>query len=222
MVSAAVAGVRLTKFFGRADSAVAAIRDVAISVDFGQLVALVGPSGSGKSTLLKLLAGIELPQSGEVAICGASLPSDDDGRAELRLRTIGLVFQDDGLIEEFTAAENVRLPLELVGFSRSESIVKAQAALAELGVGDLMDRFPAEMSGGQRQRVGLARAIAGGKRILLCDEPTGNLDSITSRHVFQTLHGLADRGCAVLVSTHDESIIQDATSVLRLVDGQLI
>ncbi len=165
------------------------------------MVVVQGASGSGKSTLLSIMAGLELAEAGDVVVGDRDLRTcSGEERARLRLETVGVVFQDDLLIEEFTAAENVSLPYEARGFDRSDARTEAERWLENVGLRGLADRFPAELSGGQRQRVGIARALIGGRKILLADEPTGALDSATSRSCLGLLRDLCDHeGIAAVV-----------------------
>jgi putative ABC transport system ATP-binding protein len=202
---------------------VQAVRSVSFTVDSGECVALMGPSGCGKTTLVSLVSGLLAADSGSIQVLGTHLEKlDADERAAFRLKNIGVVFQDTQLIPEFTVLENVLLPLELGGVAKLESIKLAQAALTQVGLVTQMDRFPDEISGGQAQRVGIARAIVGGRKVLLADEPTGSLDQENSKLVFSVLLDLAKSGLAVLISTHDPLIESYATRILPMSDGHLL
>src|SRR4051812_21068472 len=181
-----------------------ALREVSLTVMAGEFVAVMGPSGSGKSTLLTLAGGLDRPTSGQVVVEGV-----DFGRLPLkalataRRRTVGYVFQDLNLIPSLTAAENVMLPRELDGVRTRTARREALAAMAEVGLTELADRFPEEMSGGQQQRVAIARAIIGDRRLVLADEPTGALDSQTGEDVMRLLRARCDAGAACLMVTHE-------------------
>jgi putative ABC transport system ATP-binding protein len=202
---------------------VQAVSSVSFTVDSGECVALMGPSGCGKTTLVSLVSGLLATDSGSIQVLGTHLEKlDADERAAFRLKNIGVVFQDTQLIPEFTVLENVLLPLELGGVAKLESIKLAQAALTQVGLVTQMDRFPDEISGGQAQRVGIARAIVGGRKVLLADEPTGSLDQENSKLVFSVLLDLAKSGLAVLISTHDPLIESYASRILPMSDGHLL
>jgi ABC-type lipoprotein export system ATPase subunit len=215
-----LAGVSRT-YRTRAES-IQAVRNVDLEVAPGEMVVIQGASGSGKSTLLSIMAGLELAEAGDVVVGERDLRScSDEERAMLRLETVGVVFQDDLLIEEFTAAENVRLPCEARGLGR-DAQAQADQWLSNVGLGGLGGRFPAELSGGQRQRVGIARALIGGRKILLADEPTGALDSVTSRSCLGLLRDLCDtERIAAVVCSHDRQAAEVADRLLTMTDGQL-
>ncbi|WP_036285405.1 ABC transporter ATP-binding protein [Microbacterium luticocti] len=189
----------------------------------GTLTAVLGVSGSGKTTLLNVIAGLEPDAVGEVEVLGEHLNQKSEReRAEFRLRHIGVVFQDHNLIPEFTVDENVELPLRAQGMKRSEAKGEATLWIDRVGLAGMESRRPAELSGGQRQRVGVARALAGGRQILIADEPTGSLDTATSESILSLLHGLAESGVTVIVATHDPQIIRFTNRVLRIHDGRLV
>jgi putative ABC transport system ATP-binding protein len=214
----------LSRVHGTGEQAVHALRGVDLAVASGELVAVMGPSGSGKSTLLTCAGGLDRPSSGEILVDGNDLATlDAKAVAGLRRRRIGYVFQDFNLIPALTAAENVMLPLELDGSRARTARKHADAALAEVGIAELADRFPDEMSGGQRQRVAIARAIVGERRILLADEPTGALDSETGEAVLQLLRDRCDQhGIAGVLVTHDARHAAWADRVVYLRDGVLV
>jgi putative ABC transport system ATP-binding protein len=199
-----------------------ALDGVSLDVEEGEFLALEGASGSGKSTLLNLIAGLDEPTSGAVQVAGHQLhrlSTADRGR--LRLKSIGVVFQDNNLIAEFSILENILVPLRALGLDPTAARREARRALDRLGIGDLADRRPRDVSGGQRQRGGIARAIAGSRRVLLADEPTGALDSHNSIALFETLRELARQGTTVIVATHDPLVSPFVDRVLRLRDGRL-
>lgn len=200
---------------------VPALRGVDLSLPQGETVCLFGSSGSGKSTLLNVLAGLDVPDSGQVQVAGVDVAAASDAeRTALRLNRVGMVFQDNNLVAQFTAAENVELILRCQGASRPRQ--QAVELLESLGVGDLADRRPTDMSGGQRQRVGIARALAGDRQLILCDEPTGALDRANSRALFGLLQHLArHKQIGVLIATHDREAEGFADRVLTIVDGRV-
>lgn len=212
----------LAKAYATPAETIRAVDGVNLSLTGGEFVCLHGASGSGKSTLLHLLAGLIKPDAGAVMVDGVELlPTAQRQAAEVRRTRIGVVFQDDNLLAELCAWENVALPLEISGAKVSEARREAEAALSLVGLAGLADRRPAEMSGGQRQRVGIARALVGGRRILLADEPTGSLDSTNSRALFKLLAELADAGRAILVASHDPNCRTYATRSVEMIDGRL-
>jgi putative ABC transport system ATP-binding protein len=213
----------VTRVHGKGEVAVHALRGVSLSVGPGELVAVMGPSGSGKSTLLNLAGGLDAPTSGEVVVEGTSLGGL--ARRELaavRRRRIGYVFQDLNLLPSLTAAENVGLPLELDGVGLRRTRVTALAALADVGVEHLADRFPDEMSGGQQQRVAIARALVGDRRLILADEPTGALDSQTGEAVLKLMRTRVDAGAAGVLVTHEARHAAWADRVVFLRDGSIV
>lgn len=199
-----------------------ALDGVTLAASWGQFLCIHGPSGSGKSTLLNVIAGLDLVDSGQVQVDGHELSQlSENERAHLRLTTIGVVFQGDVLVEEFTAAENVALPLEARGIKSEAALAQAAEALEQVGIGALGPRWPREMSGGQRQRVGIARALVGGRRLLLADEPTAALDRANSASLFALLADLCSQGALVIVCSHDPLAGKYADIVYNLVDGRL-
>jgi putative ABC transport system ATP-binding protein len=212
-----------TRVHGDGATQVRALAGVSLQVRPGELVAVMGPSGSGKSTLLSLAGGLDTPTSGEVYVEGQALSSMSAVRlAQLRRRSLGYVFQDLNLVPALTAVENVMLPLELDGARQGAARQTARAALAEVGLADLADRFPDEMSGGQQQRVAIARALVGPRRLVLADEPTGALDSETGEAVLRVLRARVDAGAAGLLVTHEARHAAWADRVIFLRDGVVI
>lgn len=192
-------------------------------VEPGKMVAVMGPSGSGKTTLLSLAGGLDTPTSGEVLIEGAPLANLSLGQlAALRRRKVGYVFQQLNLIEGLTAVENVSLPLELDGKHRAEATKDALIALELVGLIDLAERFPDEMSGGEQQRVAIARAMVGERSLLLADEPTGALDTVTGESVLRLMRSHCERGAAGVLVTHDARLAAWADQVVFLRDGRII
>ncbi|HJW26120.1 MAG TPA: ABC transporter ATP-binding protein [Rhodocyclaceae bacterium] len=197
------------------------LQDISFAVMPGETVAIVGASGSGKSTLLGLLAGLDVPTAGEVRVEGTSLASlDEDARAVLRGRFLGFVFQSFQLLPSLTALENVMLPLELAGSREAASV--ARAWLERVGLGHRLKHYPKHLSGGEQQRVALARAFAPEPRLVLADEPTGNLDASTGHQIIELMFELnARQGTTLILVTHDEEIAARCGRVLRIAAGRL-
>jgi lipoprotein-releasing system ATP-binding protein len=191
--------------YGRGETTVEVLAGASLELTPGQSVALVAPSGAGKSTLLHLAGLLERPNAGEVTIGGAKTSTmSDDRRTALRRTEIGFVYQFHHLLPEFSALENLVLPQMIAGLSRPEAARRARELLAYLGLAERESHRPAELSGGEQQRVAIARAVANGPRVLLADEPTGNLDPKTADHVFATLAALVKAsGLAALIATHN-------------------
>jgi putative ABC transport system ATP-binding protein len=212
-----------TRVHGQGATEVRALAGVSLQVLPGELVAVMGPSGSGKSTLLSLAGGLDTPTTGEVYVEGKALSKMSAAQlAQLRRRSLGYVFQDLNLVPALTAVENVMLPLELDGERQGAARQTAKAALAEVDLADLADRFPDEMSGGQQQRVAIARALVGPRRLVLADEPTGALDSETGEAVLRVLRSRVDAGAAGLLVTHEARHAAWADRVVFLRDGVVI
>jgi putative ABC transport system ATP-binding protein len=208
---------------GSGPTAVHALRGITLTVEPGVLVAVMGPSGSGKSTLLTLAGGLDSPTAGDVVVEGTALSTLDRRQlARLRRRSVGYVFQDFNLIPALTAAENVALPRELDGVSARRARVEAVAALEEVDIAELADRFPDDMSGGQQQRVAIARALIGDRRLVLADEPTGALDSETGEAVLRLLRARVDAGAAGMLVTHEARHAAWADHVVFLRDGLMV
>ena len=201
-----------------------ALWDVDLRVDAGEFVAVMGPSGSGKSSLVNVGAGLVVPGSGRVVVNMIDVAvATPHVRAQLRREVVGVVHQTDELDPVLTALENVALPLLLAGVRDRDAVEAAAEALSTCAVGNLEDRTRDQMSGGQRQRVALARAIVGDRRVVLADEPTAALDTVTARALVETLGRLArDRGIAVLMTTHDARLATFADRVVLLRDGQVL
>jgi putative ABC transport system ATP-binding protein len=211
---------QVSKVYGSGPSEVHALDAVDLSVERGELVAIMGPSGSGKSTLLTIAGSLEEPTSGQVLVDGLDLATmSRSDRAKLRRRSIGYVFQDFNLLPGLNALENVSLPLELDGVSARAARRTAVAAMRELDVADRADHYPDELSGGQRQRVAIARAIVGERGLLLADEPTGALDSVNGEGVMRLLRAATHRGVAGVVVTHEAQLASWADRVVFIRDG---
>jgi putative ABC transport system ATP-binding protein len=212
-----------SKVYGDGPAEVHALRGVSLSVDEGELVAVMGPSGSGKSTLLTIAGTLEEPTSGEVLVAGTAVGGmSRNDRARLRRRSIGYLFQDFNLLAGLTAAENVALPLELDGMSAKSARERGLMALDELGLRDRAGSFPDELSGGERQRVAIARAVVGDRRLLLADEPSGALDSANGEAVIRLIRAACQRGVAGVVVTHDAQLASWADRVVFLRDGRVV
>ena len=212
----------VSRTYGEGAARVEAVRGVDLSVDAGDLVAIMGPSGSGKSTLLTIAGGLEEATEGEVWVDGVDLTTmSANDRARLRRRSIGYVFQDFNLLPGLTAAENVALPLELDGLTARKARAAGLDALEELGLSERGDRFPDELSGGERQRVAIARALVGERRLLLADEPSGALDSVNGEAVMRLVRAACERGVAGVIVTHDAQLASWADRVVFLRDGRI-
>jgi putative ABC transport system ATP-binding protein len=211
------------RIHGSGETAVHALRGVTLTVDAGELLAVMGPSGSGKSTLLNLAGGLDRPSRGEVVVDGTALGACSRAAlAALRRRRVGFVFQDLNLLASLTAAENVALPLELDGVGVRQARRLALAALADVDLDGYGPRFPDELSGGQQQRVAIARALIGPRRLMLADEPTGALDSQTGEAVLRLLRSRVDGGAAGVLVTHEARHAAWADRVAFLRDGAIV
>ena len=197
------------------------LRGVSLAIDAGEAVAVVGPSGSGKTTLMMVAAGLERASAGRIRVAERDLSGlDEDELALLRARNVGIVFQSFHLVPSMTALENVSLPLEFLGHSAPQD--RAREALSEVGLSHREDHFPAQLSGGEQQRVALARALAPGPKILMADEPTGNLDGETGKQVMDLIFALRERtGATLMLITHDEKLARRCGRVLHMKDGRI-
>jgi putative ABC transport system ATP-binding protein len=214
---------QVSKTYGEGVNEVYALLDVNMSVDAGELVAVMGPSGSGKSTLLTIAGSLEQPSVGEVLVAGRALSGlSRNERARLRRRYIGYVFQDFNLLPGLTALENVCLPLELDGTPSKLARAAGMKILDELGLAERGSHFPDELSGGERQRVAIARAIVGDRHLLLADEPSGALDSVNGEAVMRLIRTACQRGVAGIVVTHDAQLASWADRVVFLRDGRVV
>ena len=211
----------LTKTYLSGGRRLDVLKDITFTVESGAFVAIVGPSGSGKTTLLGLLAGLDRPTGGTVHLDGEDLGSlDEDRRARLRAEKIGFVFQSFELIPTLTARENVQVPLELRG---EPSLERATELLARVGLAERGHHYPAQLSGGEQQRVALARAFSGRPRVLLADEPTGNLDARTGAGIIELMTALnRDLGTTLVLVTHDLDLAGRARRTIRLSDGAIV
>jgi putative ABC transport system ATP-binding protein len=216
-----VRAVGLSKVVPSGGATLAILQDIELKVMPREAIAVVGASGSGKSTLLGLLAGLDTPTAGAVHLDGVDLFAlDEDGRADLRKRLVGFVFQSFQLLAPLTALENVMLPLELA--ERADAEARARAMLARVGLGERLGHYPKYLSGGEQQRVALARAFVVEPRVLFADEPTGNLDAATGAGIIDLLFELnAERGTTLMLVTHDEMVARRCTRQIRLAGGRL-
>ena len=212
----------LTKQYASGGDTLTVVKDINFLIPAGATRAIMGPSGSGKTTLLGLCAGLDQPTSGEVLLDGVHLGSlDEDGRAALRNRSLGFVFQSFQLIPTLTALENVMAPMELRG--ETGAAARARELLARVGLEGRVSHYPAQLSGGEQQRVGLARAFINRPKILFADEPTGNLDAETGRLVIESLFALNTAfGTALIIVTHDAELAGRAEVVIRLKGGAIV
>ena len=215
--------IKFQKVFKRYPGGLEALSNVSFSVDKGEMVFVTGPSGAGKSTLLRLILGLEQVTSGDIEVGAFKLKSLPRRDIPLLRQQIGTVFQDHQLLNNKTAAENVALPLLIANFPESEANRRVRAALSKVGLQGKEKYFPTMLSGGEQQRVGIARAMVCRPRIILADEPTGNLDPALSLEIMGVFKQFQDAGVAVLIVTHDTSLISGANSrVINLNKGRLI
>lgn len=211
------------KIYNPGENQVNALDGVSITIDEGEFVAIIGQSGSGKSTLMNMLGLLDTPTHGEYYINGKLVDDlTDDQMSVIRNEQIGFIFQGFNLISSLTALENVELPLVYRGMKKEERREISKDALERVGLGLRMNHLPAEMSGGQQQRVAVARAIAARPPVILADEPTGNLDTRSTKEVMSILHELKDEGRTVIVITHDNEIAEEAERVIRIRDGRVV
>ena len=212
----------ICKVYNPGENEVRALDHVSLNIDKGEYVAIIGQSGSGKSTLMNMLGCLDVPSSGTYILNGTDVSSlSDNELSDIRNQEIGFIFQGFNLIPSFTAIENVELPLLYRGVSRSKRHELAIQALEKVGLGARMTHKPSEMSGGQQQRVAIARAIAQAPPVILADEPTGNLDSVSSKEIIEILKKLHAEGRTVILITHDNEIAAQAKRVIRIKDGKV-
>lgn len=213
----------LKKCYTEEEVETTALNDVSLDIEEGEFVAIMGPSGCGKSTLLNVLGMLDNPTDGEYHFLGRKVSDfSERQRANLRKENIGFVFQSFNLIGELTVHENVELPLLYTGLSPSERKKRVMAALDRMQILHRQDHFPQQLSGGQQQRVAVARAVVGKPRLILADEPTGNLDSANSSEVMNLLTGLNDAGTTVAMVTHESPQAEYADRIVYLFDGQVV
>lgn len=213
----------LTKTYWNGDVAIPALRGVDMTVNEGDFIAIMGPSGSGKSTLMSLLAFLDEPTSGTYEFAGHNISSfDQNYLASLRNATLGFVFQQFHLLPRTSALDNVRLPLLYGGVRKREQMKRATQALNRVGLSDRMDHAPNELSGGQQQRVSIARALVNNPSVVFCDEPTGNLDSLTAKEIMKILSSLHQEGKTIIMVTHEDDIARYAERVVHMKDGTIV
>jgi len=213
----------VTRHYQMGDQRVAALGGVSFEVGEGELVAIVGTSGSGKTTLLNILGCLDRPSGGTYRLRDADVRGlSDDQRSRLRNREIGFIFQSFHLLPRATAVDNVALPLVYRGLSRRERRERARQVLERVELGHRLDHRPNQLSGGQRQRVAIARALVGKPSLLLCDEPTGNLDSATGEEILALFFRLHEEGATVILVTHEASIAARCPRVIRMSDGRVL
>ncbi|MDR3507321.1 MAG: ABC transporter ATP-binding protein [Caulobacteraceae bacterium] len=216
--------INVHKRYGAGEQSIPVLRDVSFSIGAGEFCAIVGPSGSGKSTLMNIIGLLDRPSAGEVMLDGARVDfTAPDAAAQVRNRTLGFVFQSFHLLPRLTAWENVALPLLYRGVARAPRKAPALAKLEQVGLADRADHRPSQLSGGQRQRVALARALIGGPKMILADEPTGSLDSVTAGEVMGLLRDLNARlGVTVVMVTHDRDLAACCDRRIEVLDGRIV
>ncbi len=213
----------LWKIYEMGDEKVQAVRGIDLEISTGEMVAIMGPSGCGKTTLLNILSGIDDPSAGQVNVAGKPLFGiSDDERTDLRGKEMGFIFQKFHLLDVMSAVENVEIPLLLLGENPDEARTKSMLALEKVGLEDRSEHRPAELSGGQQQRVSIARAIVHNPSVILCDEPTGNLDSTTSEQVMAILSDLNNAGSTLVIVTHDNEIAKRCSRIIQINDGRIV
>ena len=222
MSSSILTARNLSKVVASAEGELTILHDLSLAMNKGDSLAIVGSSGSGKSTLLGLLAGLDLPSGGTVALAGHDLGTlDEDQRARVRAEHVGFVFQSFQLLDSLDALENVMLPLELEGHADARQ--RARALLERVGLGQRLTHYPRQLSGGEQQRVAIARAFVAEPDVLFADEPTGNLDSHTGERISDLLFELnRERGATLVLVTHDERLAHRCQRLIRLEGGHLV
>jgi putative ABC transport system ATP-binding protein len=213
----------ITKTYHLKDLDVPVLKEIDLSIDDGEYVAIMGASGSGKSTLMNIIGCLDRPTSGRYLLDGQDLTTlDDDGLADIRNQDIGFVFQQFNLLSRLTALENVMLPMIYADVSRSQRLKSASAALQQIGLGDRLTNRPSQLSGGQQQRVAIARALVNHPALVLADEPTGALDSKTSHDIMNLLTELNQHGTTIVVVTHDATVAEQTKRVIHMEDGVIV
>jgi len=213
----------IQRHFKMGTEVVKALRGITLDINEGEYVALMGPSGSGKSTLMNLLGALDTPTMGHYKLNGQEVEKlSDNELAAIRNKEIGFVFQTFNLLPRTTALDNVALPLIYAGKSKKQRYKRAEEVLIQVGLEDRMDHKPNELSGGQRQRVAIARALVNNPSIILADEPTGNLDSVTSDEIMELFNQLHQKGHTIILVTHEEDIAEHAKRIIRLKDGLVV
>ena len=213
----------MCKIYNPGENEVRALDHVSLQINRNEFVAIIGQSGSGKSTLMNMLGCLDIPTSGTYILNGQDVSNlSDNELSDIRNKEIGFIFQGFNLIAGLTALENVELPLIYRGVGRKERLELSKIALEKVGLKSRMDHKPSEMSGGQQQRVAIARAIAQAPPVILADEPTGNLDSGSSKEIMEILKGLHQEGRTVILITHDNEIAAKAKRIIRIMDGRIV
>jgi len=213
----------ITKTYHLAELDVPILKQIDLSIDVGEYVAIMGASGSGKSTLMNIIGCLDRPTSGQYLLDGRDLTTlDDDGLADIRNQYIGFVFQQFNLLPRLTALENVMLPMIYANVSRSQRVQSATEALVLIGLGDRLKNRPSQLSGGQQQRVAIARALVNHPALVLADEPTGALDSQTSQDIMNLLTELNQQGTTIAIVTHDATVAAQTNRVIHMQDGVIV
>lgn len=213
----------LVRVFRGGGGEVTAVNDVSLTVPRGEFLAIIGRSGSGKTTLLNLIAGLDTPDSGSIVVDGREVSRFNDAEmTEFRRHTVGFVFQSFGLLPLLSAAENIELALRIAGAGIRERGDRTRELLRLVGLSERASHRPYELSGGEQQRVAVARSLANSPRLIIADEPTGELDSTTGAQIFDLLRGVAAEGVTVIAATHDPFVMQHADRVLEMADGHLL
>lgn len=215
--------IDITKTYDMGAVQVQVLRGITLQVQEGEFLSIMGPSGSGKSTLMNIIGCLDIPTSGEFLLDGKEIGAYNEKQlSKIRNQKIGFVFQKFNLLPKLTALENVELPLIYRGMNSKEIKIKSISALEKVGLAERMNHKPPELSGGQQQRVAIARALAGEPPILLADEPTGNLDSVSGKEVMNLIHNLSDEGKTIVLITHDDEIAREARRTITIKDGLLL
>lgn len=215
--------VDIARYYQMGDERIAALDGVSFAIDKGEMVAIIGTSGSGKSTLLNILGCLDTPSRGQYRLAGKDVQGlSDDERAYVRNRQLGFVFQSFQLLTRASAVKNVALPLVYRGIPAKERTARAQKALERVGLAHRVHHKPFQLSGGQRQRTAIARALVSEPSLLLCDEPTGNLDSATTEDIMALFHALHAEGNTILIVTHEPEIAARCPRAIRIFDGKIV
>ncbi len=218
-----IKSLRLGKDYVMGDNVIHALREVDVSINRGEFVAIMGPSGSGKSTFMNLVGALDTPTAGSLRIAGQDIARmSSDELARLRNETLGFVFQQFMLLARTTATDNVKLPLMYTRMDAAEKDQRARVALERVGLSERMDHKPSQLSGGQQQRVAIARALVNRPQMILADEPTGALDTATAAEIMALLKDLNHEGVTVVLVTHEEEIAEHARRIIRFRDGRII
>ena len=213
---------KLTKHFENNNSIIKVLKDINLNLEMGKVVALVGPSGSGKSTLLHLLALLDKPSKGKISIIGKNTSNlSDDQKNKIIRENVSIIFQNNNLLSDFTAVENVAIPLIIRNHTYKFAVKNAEKFLKEVNLGHRLNHFPSDLSGGEQQRVAIARSLISETKIILADEPTGNLDYKNSQEVFSYFLKLKEKNKIVLIATHNRELAKKADYTLSLRDGNI-